>query len=377
LRILFFAVARFQSTYFQQLAGHLECDADVVRSKRIFTISTTALRYLFRLPLRHYVDYKMAEINAKRERPVSPVAATLARLYYGAVILYNAARYHAYLTSHPFDVLAVYNGYHLRQAIAVDIAKTLNKRILYFENGALPDTTTMDWQGINFDNALPRERAFYEARIPEVTRKPAVTLHPRAPKNSAKFAPDPHFKLPDRYIFVPFQVDHDTQLLCHSPHIADMEALYRFIEKSLTFCEDSDTVILFKEHPSALRDYSHLHSSTNSRLRFANGVSTQTLIENAEAIVTINSSVGIEALLYHKRVITLGNTFYTIDGIAENCTSPECLANRIDRLEAWHPEPSLIDAFLHYLQHSYLVPGHWKHPTKEHFDIANARLECR
>ena len=376
MRILFFAAARFQSTYFQQVAARSRCEATVVRSKRVISFSGASFRYLSRLPLRRFITYKIAEINAKRARPLSPAAAGAARLWYGFLIPFAALRYHAYLSRRPFDVLAVYNGYHLRQAIAVEIAKSMKKQILYFENGALPDTTTVDWKGINFDNALPRERAFYEAYIPEAAQRPAVTLRPRVPKNSAKFAPDPHFALPKRYLFVPFQVDHDTQLLCHSPRISDMDALYRFVETALARCTDSDTVILFKEHPSALRDYAHLHAGPNPRLRFANGIATQTLIEHAEAVVTINSSVGIEALLYRKRVITLGNAFYTVDGIAEPCGSPECLAERIDTLESWHPDTELIDAYIHYLYHRYLIPGHWSRPDAEHFRLLNARLGC-
>jgi capsular polysaccharide export protein len=73
------------------------------------------------------------------------------------------------------------------------------------------------------------------------------------------------------------------------------------------------------------------------------------LIEKAGAIITINSSVGIESLLFYKKVITLGSAFYNIEGIVEHAENKNELENILKNLENYKLDKKLIENFLRYL----------------------------
>src|SRR5262249_52984485 len=129
--------------------------------------------------------------------------------------------------------------------------------------------------------------------------------------------------LPKKYIFCPFQVALDSQVLVYSPWIMNMHNFYELISKVSESLDEKDLFFVIKEHPSCKMDYSDLKSQNNERIIFANANSTQELIENAEMIITLNSTVGIESLIYNKKVITLGQAFYSGFGLAKNANSAE------------------------------------------------------
>lgn len=122
--------------------------------------------------------------------------------------------------------------------------------------------------------------------------------------------------------------------------------------------EFKDLYFIFKEHPSSIKSYPKLHKQTTSKIFFANGNTTQELIENAKAIITVNSTVGIEALLFKKRVIILGDAFYKIEDITKWATNKNELINILKDLDNWKIDNNLIENFLKYLHYDYLTDIH-------------------
>ncbi|MBU8909558.1 capsular polysaccharide export protein, LipB/KpsS family, partial [Desertibacillus haloalkaliphilus] len=88
------------------------------------------------------------------------------------------------------------------------------------------------------------------------------------------------------------------------------------------------------------------------------------LIEKALAVVTINSTVGIEALAHHKRVITLGQALYNIEGIASTCESLDELDTILKKVLNKPINTARIDKFLYYLRFSYQIEGTINYPSK-------------
>jgi capsular polysaccharide export protein len=83
---------------------------------------------------------------------------------------------------------------------------------------------------------------------------------------------------------------------------------------------------------------------------------TKRIIEKSNLVITINSTVGIEALEMHKKVICLGRAFYAIDGIAKK-SNQDNLANNIDNILNKKIDIDLIDNFLDYLKYEYQIEG--------------------
>lgn len=349
-RLLLFAFRRSQYRFFQDM---LEvCDkqtVSIVFSRKVWQLSLGGLSSKNKEAIQKASAFAVAEFYAKTEwykipRPV------LESIFY-ILGYWNAMRYDAVLGK-SYEKMLIWNGGKFRQQIAISIAKQKGINVCFFENGLLPHTLVFDKKGINFNNSVPRDPFFYanyHAKVPLPT-----TLVPRIGKRRKIFEKDEE-TLPKIYIFVPFQVDYDTQIISQSPWIKNMRMLYDLIEK---VASQTDYHFVIKEHPSSGVEYPDLHkrASRISNIHFANGHTTQTLIEGSQAVITINSTVGIESLLFHKKVIVLGNAFYAIDGIAKRVRDIDMLLHTLNDLENLEIDIDLVDRFLNYLYNDYLIP---------------------
>ena len=180
-------------------------------------------------------------------------------------------------------------------------------------------------------------------------------------------------ELPDLdspYIFVPFQLHDDSQIILHSPYLHSMAELTEWVASAVRQYNakyDQALRIIIKEHPSdyGRQNYDSLREQY-PEITFLKQFSTEQLIERASAVVTINSTVGMEALLKHKNVIVLGNATYAIDGIAQHAASVDALANALIQLETTHDD-DLINRFLYYIRYCYSIEGSWRNPTEAHY----------
>ena len=128
--------------------------------------------------------------------------------------------------------------------------------------------------------------------------------------------------------------------------------------------DDSSLKFIVKEHPSDPEKYTELYQK-NPKIIFSNR-DTKELIEKSQAVVTINSSVGIEALLLHKPVIVLGGACYGIDGLCHHLGSMEELSVVVNNISSSQPDVVFIEQFLDYLEREYCVPGSWRSPNPTH-----------
>jgi capsular polysaccharide export protein len=124
------------------------------------------------------------------------------------------------------------------------------------------------------------------------------------------------------YFLVVLQVASDAQVTVHSPFasIAD------FIEQTVdSFVQHAaaDAVLLIKHHPMdrGYTDYSRLVDALankyalNTRLRYIHDQHLPTLLQHAEGVITINSTVGLSALFHGTAVIALGAAMYDMEGL--------------------------------------------------------------
>ena len=151
-----------------------------------------------------------------------------------------------------------------------------------------------------------------------------------------------------------------------------MTDLYQWIE----FAEqnsDQSLKFVIKEHPSDPHKYTELYNK-NPNIIFSNR-DTKELIEKADAVITVNSSVGLEAILLHKRVIVLGEACYGIEGLCRPVKAASELSETVNQLPLWELDVDLIENFLAYLQCEYCVPTSWRNPDKKHIDSLQKRFE--
>ncbi|MDG0969284.1 MAG: hypothetical protein P8O06_05555 [Porticoccaceae bacterium] len=275
--------------------------------------------------------------------------------------------------------IAIFNGHRLPEQAVKNMARQKSIPVVHFENGLLPNTTTFDLSGVNDDNNVPRTSAFYQQYcLSGTSQRPVEKVLVQRQFHRAKVShaqkDDFHRPLPERFVFVPFQVLFDSQVLINSPRLKNMRELYEWINFVASNCTDVNLQFVIKEHPSDPHRYDDLYHA-NSRIMFSNRDTTE-LIKSAEAVVTINSSVGLESLLLDKRVFVLGNACFAIDGITKPIMTPDQLAQEINRLSSWHVNKELIEKYIDYLANVYCIPQSWREPNKIHINALEQRFKA-
>lgn len=115
----------------------------------------------------------------------------------------------------------------------------------------------------------------------------------------------PQADLHEEYLFFPLQVSTDSQILLNSD-IDNLEAI-KVIQN-----QHSNKKVFIKIHPAEenrafIRRVEQLQTD---RIKIV-GNATKELIQNASKVVTINSTVGLEALILDKEVEVLGRAVYS------------------------------------------------------------------
>lgn len=272
--------------------------------------------------------------------------------------------------------MLIWNGLKYRQRIAVVAAQDLKMPIIYMENGLIPGMTTIDAKGINYLNSAPRSKDFYTRVDTNVEHSDNAALLASQLKERIQTKPS---SLPEDYIFVPFQVNTDSQVVLFSPWIKDMFEMISIFEQVCRKLGQQAPVFLFKTHPACDEEYTSLINQyrEHKHIQFytESEATTLELINYANAVITINSTVGIEALLLGKKVCTLGQAFYDIENISLNADSIDSLTNKIQHLSDWQPDPKAVSGLFNYLINTYQIDGRWQDSSQKHIQLACDRIK--
>lgn len=110
----------------------------------------------------------------------------------------------------------------------------------------------------------------------------------------------------EKYIFLALQTTDDSQLKINS-NIDNIEAINIVLKKL-----KSSEKLFIKLHPSEknIKFIKRIKEiSKNNKIELVNN-NTKELIENSKEVYVINSTVGLESLIYEKKIITLEDTIY-------------------------------------------------------------------
>lgn len=161
-----------------------------------------------------------------------------------------------------------------------------------------------------------------------------------------------------RFFLFPLQLAGDYQIRIHAP-LGDLDRLVESVIRSFARHAAPDRRLLFKTHPidnglsdwrRRIADMAHAQG-VGERVDLIDGGDLDRLIAQAEGVVTVNSTVGLTALLAGKPVISLGASVYDMPGV----THQESLASFWTRPEA--PEAGMPDALARALIATIQVRG--------------------
>lgn len=316
--------------------------------------------------------------------------------------------YENFFKEKKIDAIVMYNDCRLIHAKAIKVARKLGIGIWIFEEGYLrPYCITFEKDGVNANSSLPRDKNFYLScniltkesikEIPGGFKFMAFSaflywlfsfllapffnnkLHHRTLfpfeflfwfrslyrkylyKFTEKKLNQKIYSLEKKYFLAILQVYNDTQIKHHYK-----KSIEEFIEELiLSFANHAraKSYLIFKHHPMdrGYRNYSKLINELSQkyhvegRIFYVHDTYLPTLLKNALGCITINSTVGLSAILESCPTKVCGNAFYDFEGLAY----PKKLQFFWREAHAYKPNPSLVLNFKNYLLNTNQFNGNF------------------
>ncbi|EAI8502691.1 capsule polysaccharide modification protein KpsS [Campylobacter coli] len=316
--------------------------------------------------------------------------------------------YESFFKEKKIDAIVMYNDCRLIHAKAIKVAKGLGIGIWIFEEGYLrPYCITFEKDGVNANSSLPRDKNFYLScniltkesikEIPGGFKFMAFSaflywlfsfllapffnnkLHHRTLypfeflfwfrslyrkylyKFTEKKLNQKIYSLEKKYFLAVLQVYSDTQIKYHYK-----KSIEDFIEELiLSFANHAraKSYLVFKHHPMdrGYRNYSKLIDElcqkyhVEGRIFYVHDTYLPTLLKNALGCITINSTVGLSAILEGCPTKVCGNAFYNFEGLAY----PKKLQFFWREAHAYKPNPNLVLNFKNYLLNTNQFNGNF------------------
>lgn len=264
-----------------------------------------------------------------------------------------SALFRNFILDKKVDLVLIHNDLRWHHSIAIKVCREMGIDYLITEQGLFrPYTTVIDNSGVNAYSSLAKVDAF-----PESSRN--VKVSPNTMKNHNSnwsklyfflfllvYNLEKPFGSPLRYqhnkyslfsyirrfisqyrhgaynnkevssnlsgtvnVFVPMQLENDTQILIHSEFSSNQELINQ-IEESVYGCAIDNVRVIFKKHPNDVRNY-----IIDDRSVFVSG-SIQEISESSRLAITVNSSAAIDILRTNVPLFLLGSSIYSKFGVA-------------------------------------------------------------
>ncbi len=237
-----------------------------------------------------------------------------------------------YAVMEPFladcDAVVLWNGLRGPRYAAASIARARGLKTAFFERGFLPNTVQVDAEGVNYGSRsahpspedlrclelTPERNAWLESLAFE--QRPLGNMKRPVARTVTGLA---EIDLPERFLLFLAQVHDDTQIDFYSPHFPTMEAAIRTVDAEMKAhnAATGDTLrLVVKEHPQDFKraHYDALRRELGDAL-FLQHVDNEALLDRSAAVVTINSSMGLQAIARERPVATLGESVYSVPGV--------------------------------------------------------------
>jgi len=271
---------------------------------------------------------------------------------------YNWAR--RYFAAHPQEIAVAWNGLTGSRKAFLDGARDAGASTLHAELAPLPDRVTLDAAGVNFESSVPRNPDFFidwaksnPASMEDNWRKLSAELTAR-PSRRRDVKQDSGL-LPDTpFLFCPLQVPRDSQITLFSGWTKDLPGFLSALRCAVDSLPEGWHLRL-KEHPSAKLSLSDSLAPVLATGRAVLDNSTNSLEQLAASrgVVTVNSSMAIQAFFFDKPVIVTGDAFFALKGLTEPCRSEMELHEAFAKVDQLRFDSKLREAFMTWLVCEY------------------------
>jgi capsular polysaccharide export protein len=294
-----------------------------------------------------------ALMRAKRQ-PRGPVMRWLKRqLLRGQ---YNWAR--SYFTAHPDRLAVAWNGLTGSRMAWLQGARDAGAPVLHAELAPLPGRITLDAAGVNAESSVPQDPEFFRAwaALHETHRwrEAGAGLSARASRR-ADVGQAGADGLPDTpFLFCPLQVPDDSQVRLFAGWCGGMAGFLTALAQAVPHLPEG-WHLRVKEHPSARQALGPLLEPllATGRVVVDNATDSFAQLAAARGVVTLNSSMGLQAFFHDRPVVTLGQAFFNLPGLVHHAGGQEALNALFAAPEALGYDETLRAAFVAWLAEIY------------------------
>ena len=270
---------------------------------------------------------------------------------------YNWSR--SYFESQPEAIALCWQGLTGTRRAFMEGAKDAGAHRLFAELAPLPSRRTLDPEGINAEGSVPRNPNYYDdvdvdqkllAEIRD-SFQARVSRRTDVRQNTATFETDSQF------LFVPLQVPDDSQMTLFAGWCGGLNGFLDALAKASTKLPEGWHLRL-KEHPSsktAVTPQINAHIKRGARFILDNETDSFELIKASRGVVTINSSMGLQAMFFEKPVVITGDALYDINGILDKAANQSALTKILKHADALEFDQDLRQRFLTWLACDYYV----------------------
>ena len=214
------------------------------------------------------------------------------KAYYSQLYLYVDAVLAVIEKVNP-DFIFVWNGYTGFCAnILREYCRKKSIKHAYLERGLLKDSVFVDVKGVNGFSSLSDLTFGYEQRLVESQKRASA-----------------------KTIFMPLQVQSDTNILYHSPYIKSMR---HFVLMVADECQKLGHRLIVRQHPEEIDE--NLNLPFMECIEYRNDGTIEEWVCKSDLTITINSTVGLEAIINEKPVVSFGKSIYSNKGLDINGT---------------------------------------------------------
>lgn len=290
--------------------------------------------------------------RAKRQ-PRGPLARALKHALIRGQ--YNWAR--AYFTRHPDRIAVAWNGLTGSRMAFMLGARDAGAATLYAELAPLPGRITLDPAGVNAEGSVPQDPAFYRgwAAGRDCTGWRAVGQGLTARASRRADVGQGAAALPDTpFLFCPLQVPDDSQVRLFAGWCGGMAGFLAALAQAAQHLPPGWHLRL-KEHPSAKTPLAPLLAPliATGRVVIDNATDSFAQLAASRGVVTLNSSMGLQAFFHDKPVITLGRAFFATPGLVTPADNQPALDALFAAPQAMTFDADLRAAFVTWLDQVY------------------------
>jgi capsular polysaccharide export protein len=276
---------------------------------------------------------------------------------------YNGAR--RYFVVHPDYVAVAWNGLAGSRMAFLMAARDAGARTLHAELAPFPGRITLDAAGVNAESSVPQAPVFYErwatdpTRTGDAWRGMGTDLTARTSRrHDVEQGGDPLPETP--FVFCPLQVPDDTQVTLFAGWSGGIEGFLKALHQAAQHLPQGWHLRL-KEHPSARQSLRPLLDPLlqTGRIILDNSTDSFAQLATARAIVTLNSSMGLQAFFHDKPVITLGRAFWAMPGLVTPAADQPTLNATFTTPETLTFDAAMRAMFMNWLDQVYYPRFTW------------------